>query len=128
MRFTDRIGKRRSVALGSILMVPTGLLLAVGDLPLGGGVLLVAVFFLGFEFAIVSAIPIIGELHPEARASSIGLAVAFMTIGRAGAALAGTWLYTAYGMGGATVPAATCGALTAALMWWAVPPPHRTGG
>ena len=125
MRFTDRIGKRRSVALGALVLVPTAIGLAVGDVPLAVGVALLALFFLGFEFAIVSAIPIIGELHPEARASSIGLAVAFMTVGRAAAALAATRLYTAHGMGGAALPAGACGAATAALMWWAVATPGR---
>lgn len=125
MRLTDRIGKRRSVAFGAILLVPTAVGLSIGDLPLGVGVALLVLFFLAFEFAIVSAIPIIGELHPEARASSIGLAVAFMTVGRAAAALATTRLYTAHGMGGAALPAGACGVVTAALMWWAVKTPGR---
>jgi predicted MFS family arabinose efflux permease len=107
------------------VLVPTAMGLAIGDLPMGAGVALLTLFFLGFEFSIVSAIPIIGELHPEARASSIGLAVAFMTIGRSAAALVATRLYTAHGMGGAALPAGACGLATAALMWWAVATPGR---
>lgn len=116
MRFTDSLGKRRSVALGGALMVPAGIGLAVVDPPVALGVALLALFFVAFEFGIVSAVPILSELHPEARATSIAIGVAFMTVGRAAAAPLTTRLYSAHGMGGPAVAAAACGAVAAVLV------------
>ena len=66
IRFTDRIGKRRSVAFGTALMVPTALAFgAVGEAS-AVGIAVLFVFVLGFEFAIVSFIPLITEVVPGA--------------------------------------------------------------
>lgn len=116
MRFTDALGKRRSVALGGALMVPAGVGLAMVDPPVALGVALLALFFVAFEFGIVSAVPILSELHPEARATSIAIGVAFMTCGRAAAAPLTTRLYSTYGMGGPALAAALCGAAGALLV------------
>ena len=58
-RLTDGLGKQRAIILGTSLMVLAMLALAVTPAaPLPIAVLLLAAMFLGFEFAIVSAIPI----------------------------------------------------------------------
>jgi MFS transporter, DHA1 family, inner membrane transport protein len=99
IRFTDRWGKSRSVRLGAGVMVPAALVVAAfgGSLVLGLGGLLV--FIMGFEFAIVSFLPLISELRPSARAATIGLALAVGTLGRGLVAIPATWLYDRHGMG-----------------------------
>jgi MFS transporter, DHA1 family, inner membrane transport protein len=108
-RFTDRWGKRRSVRRGAGLMVPTAVLLAVGlSNHLGTGVTLLALFFLGFEFAIVSSISMATNLIPAKPSAGIGLAIGAGTLGRAVAVVPATRLYEASGFRGSMFLAASC--------------------
>jgi predicted MFS family arabinose efflux permease len=127
IRLTDRIGKRRAVIVGAALMVPAALAFAVVGGSVVAGVATLVVFVLGFEFAIVSVLPLLTELHPEARASSLGLAVAAGTVGRAGGALATTALYARYGMGASGAVAALCGVAVVAVFAVAVREPASVG-
>ena len=80
----DRFGKRNSVALGTAIMI-VGLagLAIIGDPPLVVGLSLLVIVFLGFEFGVVSAIPLLAELDPMARAQVIGRAVGASIVVRA---------------------------------------------
>jgi predicted MFS family arabinose efflux permease len=102
MRFTDRIGKRRSMLLGASSMVPIGLALAatVGS---PWSIVLLFGFIVGFEFALVSILPLIAELLPEARARSITIGFGAGTIGRGIGAAGGAWLYAHHGMSAAVL-------------------------
>jgi predicted MFS family arabinose efflux permease len=91
---TDRLGKRRSVLIG-LLGMAASLVLLPGVARLGlwaalGGVALV---ILGFEFAIVSLLPLATELVPEARASLLSLNVTAFSLGRIAGAVTGGWLW-----------------------------------
>jgi predicted MFS family arabinose efflux permease len=91
--FTDRLGKPRAVGLGIL-----GNCLAVIALPLLGHSLPGAVaglflFYITFEFTIVSAIPLMTELLPAARATLMASNAASLSIGRAAGALLATRLY-----------------------------------
>lgn len=86
--FTDRLGKRRALFIG--LSVNT---LAVIALPLAGGSLFLALatlflFYISFEFTIVSSIPLMTEVMPSARATMM---VGFFTSASVGRALA-SWV------------------------------------
>lgn len=85
-RFTDAMGKKSSIIAG-IAVLTLGLvgLIVYANPPLLFGLALLAVSFLGFEYAIVSAIPLVAEVHPQARAQTIGRAVGLSVVGRAGA-------------------------------------------
>jgi predicted MFS family arabinose efflux permease len=108
VRFTDTLGKRRAIQLGAIAMVPCGIGLAfVGHHTVIGLVLLTA-YFMAFEFAIISGIPLISELEPSAPASSIGVSVGFGTVGRGAAAIISTRLYTHYGFGASAATGVAC--------------------
>ena len=63
---TDRWGKERSISRGAAVMVPLGLTLALFDGHLGIGLVALAAYIGVFEFGVVSAIPIGGELVPGA--------------------------------------------------------------
>ena len=66
MRFTDRIGKRRAVTMGAALVIPAALGLGAVGAHVVAGIAVLFLFVLGFEFAIVSFIPLITEVVPGA--------------------------------------------------------------
>ncbi len=91
---TDRIGKRRSVALGLTInaLVCLGLSYFSRSLPLAlAGLFLL---YITFEFTVVSAISLMTEQVPEARATSMAGYAASAAAGRAIGALAGPVLFT----------------------------------
>lgn len=125
MRFADRWGKRRSVRLGAAVMIPPALALtAVGHHSIVG-IALLAVFFLGFEFSIVTFVSLVPTLQPAAPVTAFGIAIGFGTLGRGLTAIASTRLYTAHGIGGSTVLAAALAA-GALLALTGVSEPART--
>jgi MFS transporter, DHA1 family, inner membrane transport protein len=91
---TDRIGKRRSVALGLTInaLACLGLGTFARSLPLA----LVGLFllYITFEFTVVSAISLMTEQVPEARATSMASYAASAAAGRAIGALIGPVLFT----------------------------------
>ena len=96
--FTDRLGKRRSVALGAVLM-GFAALLVVGSrssaLLASAGVVLL---FGSFEFAYVSQLSINSEVGGAARGRFMAINGAIVTLSRAVGAALGTWLYVHSGM------------------------------
>jgi predicted MFS family arabinose efflux permease len=91
--FTDRWGKRRSVALGLILNGVAALALtrAGGSLNLALGGLFF--FYITFEFTMVSSLPLMTEVLPGARSTFMAAFIASTAIGRALGSLAATRLY-----------------------------------
>jgi MFS transporter, DHA1 family, inner membrane transport protein len=106
IRYTDRIGKRNAVSAGAALMVPAALALGLAGQRAWAGLPLFALFVLGFEFALVSGLPLIVELQPDAPAAGLGLAIGAGTIGRGAMSLVSTRLYDAHGIGASGVAAA----------------------
>lgn len=124
IRLTDRLGKARSIIGGLLVMTPACVALALvhsAELP---AIALLFVFVLGFEFSVVSALSLLPELQPSARASVVGIALGFGTIGRGVASLGGTWLFDAHGMASAAAAAAVCAAATVGIFAMA-PEPER---
>jgi predicted MFS family arabinose efflux permease len=102
VRFTDQWGKRRSVALGAAVMVPTGMLMfgpGQGSLPIG--LALLAAYILGFEFAVVSGLSLASNLVPGRPSTGIGFLFGAGTLGRAATNVAATKLYEWRGVGAA---------------------------
>jgi len=116
-RYTDRWGKRRSVLIGIVPMVPCLALLAV-DGPATAVVLgLFAVVSIGFEFAFVSALPLLTELEPDARAATVGQAFAGFTFTRAIGTVLGAAAYVRVGIGPVALAAAIVAAVAFVLLW-----------
>ena len=117
--FADRIGKRTAVASGMVVGAIGFLALAVfrSNLPLGMAATMVA--YLGFEIAIVSAIPLATHLRPRARARFLSWVVVAMSLGRTVGAAAGTRLFVEYGVVGNAVVAflSNVAALALFLAW-----------
>jgi predicted MFS family arabinose efflux permease len=91
---TDRVGKRRSAAIGLMInaLVCLGLSTFSRSLPLAlAGLFLL---YITFEFTVVSAISLMTEQVPEARATSMASYAASAAAGRAIGALVGPVLFT----------------------------------
>lgn len=126
-RLTDRLGKRRSIIAGVVLMTAMILVLAsVGAPPLWFGLLVLVVAFLGFEFGIVSAIPLLSELDPGARAQMVGRAVLVTTLVRAVITPVATVLYVQVGFSATMLAAAGCGVLALLLASFVMVDPGET--
>lgn len=80
--FTDRIGARRAVLLGLIASVVSSVLLPFLGGSSWGAFLGLFLFYLAFEFTIVSLIPLMTGVLPEARASVMALNIASANLGR----------------------------------------------
>jgi predicted MFS family arabinose efflux permease len=90
---TDRLGKRRAILLGTAVNC-----VAVALLPFVGGSLILALaalflFYISFEFTIVSAIPLMTEVMPQARATMMAAFFTSASFGRALASGLTSWLY-----------------------------------
>ena len=113
-RRTDLWGKERSAILGAGLIVPAGLLLTVGHNHLISGLILLGIYLLGFEFAIVSLLPLGANLITNSPARGLGIVLAGGALGRASMSVIATATYDSFGI---NVPAfiGACSALCTIL-------------
>lgn len=95
---TDRWGKERSIALGAFLIVPGGILLAAGADVLFVGLLGIAVYLLGFEFSVVSLLPVASTIVPNNPAVGFGWVLGAGALGRALMSLVSTRVYEDHGI------------------------------
>ncbi len=84
----DRIGMRKAVAYGLIASVLSSLLLPLVGGSTAGAYLGLFVFYLTFEFTIVSLIPLMTGVLPEARGTVMALCIASANLGRG----LGSWI------------------------------------
>ena len=111
-RRTDIWGKERSAIFGAALIFPAGLLLTVGHNNQVTGLILLGIYLLGFEFSIVSMLPLAANLIPASPGRGLGIVLAGGTLGRASMSLIATAAYDKFGI---NVPA-FIGAICAAGM------------
>jgi predicted MFS family arabinose efflux permease len=92
--FTDRLGKPRAVGIGIMLNCLAAIALPIlgGSLP--GAIAGLFLFFITFEFTLVSTLPLMTELLPSSRATLMATNVAGLSLGRALGALLATRLYS----------------------------------
>lgn len=90
---TDRLGKIRAVGIGVLLNCMAALALPFLGRGLVGAVVGLFLFYITFEFALVSLIPLMTEILPSARATLISTNVAGVSLGRALGALIAIPLY-----------------------------------
>jgi len=115
-RYTDSFGKQRSFALGAGLMIPAAMLIVVLGDRLATGVIGLAIVILGFEFGIVSLLPIGAQLVPGRRGRGMGLLIGAGTLGRACVSIGATQLYDRHGIPPAAMGTALLAAGTVALI------------
>lgn len=90
---TDRLGKTRAVAIGILLNCIAALLLPMLGRTMSGAFAGLFLFFITFEFTLVSSIPLMIEILPSARATLMSANVAGLSLGRALGALFASPLY-----------------------------------
>jgi predicted MFS family arabinose efflux permease len=94
MAFVDRLGKRRAVSIGLIANAGAALALLWLGRSLTGALVGLFFFYLTFEFTIVSAMPLMTEVFPAARATFMAMFIASTALGRSFGSLAAPRLYT----------------------------------
>jgi predicted MFS family arabinose efflux permease len=90
---SDRFGKRRTLGIGLACYALACLILPVVGTTLEGALIGLFIFFLGFEFTLVSAIPLMTELVPGARATLMSATLTVFSLGHAFGALIGPRLF-----------------------------------
>ena len=80
---TDRLGKERTIALSLLLNSLWVITLPWLDKTPAGAMVWLFVFYLTFEVAIVSTLPLMTEVTPATRATLLSLFVAALSLGRA---------------------------------------------
>jgi predicted MFS family arabinose efflux permease len=94
---TDRLGKPRALVLGLIGNILAAILLPiVGRTPIGALVGLF-LFYITFEYVLVSHIPLMTEVMPNARATLLSFNVMGHSLGRGLGALIATFVYERFG-------------------------------
>ena len=112
--FSDRLGKNRSTRAALVLLL-VGLTImwlsgATAVLAIAG----VAMFFLGFEYAIVTSFSVVSEAMPSARGRVLSINMAAGTMARGVGSVASGFLFEGFGIGGTAVLAGS-GALLALI-------------
>jgi predicted MFS family arabinose efflux permease len=115
--FVDRIGKRRAVGLGLGGYAVACVLLPIIGSTLQGALIGLFLFYLAFEFTIVSSLSLMTELVPNARATFMAGNVAAFSLGRVLGSLIGPPLFTLGLPVNALVAAAMNLVALAALIW-----------
>jgi predicted MFS family arabinose efflux permease len=122
--FVDRIGKWRTVAASIALLGAANVLLPLlGVTAVMGTVGLVLIYFM-FELAVVSALPLVSELAPTARATLLSMGIASFSFGRAVGSFTGPALYGNFGIT-ATSLASAAGIGVALCIWLFLVREHR---
>jgi predicted MFS family arabinose efflux permease len=80
--FSDRLSKKKAVLLGLIASILSALILPLVGKTALGAYLGLFLFYLAFEFTIVSLIPLMTGVLPEARATGMALNIASANLGR----------------------------------------------
>ena len=115
--FVDRVGKVRATGIGlAASCAAAGLLPLIGRTEAGAlaGLFL---FYISFEFTLVSQIPLMTEIMPAARGTTLAFNLAAHSVGRAIGALAAPLLY-ARGFSTVTVAAVGINILGLAAVWY----------
>lgn len=94
---TDRLGKPRALALGLTGNALAALLLPIVGRTEPGALLGLFLFYITFEYVMVSHIPMMTEVMPEARATLLSFNLAGHSLGRMIGALLATFIYQRFG-------------------------------
>jgi len=92
----DRLGKEWSVRAGLLINSLAAIALIFSSGAVWSAMLALFVFYLSYEFSLVSSLPLLSETLPEFRATVMASAVASFSIGRALGALVGPLLFSTW--------------------------------
>jgi len=115
--FSDRVGKVRASGYGIVANCLAAILLPIIGRTQAGALTGLFLFYITFEFTIVSIIPLMSEVMPSARATTLSFAGAAHSVGRAIGALLAPTLY-ALGFSFVTGAAVIFNLLGLAAVWY----------
>ena len=95
--FTDRLGKPRALALGLIGSAVSSIALPLLGRTEIGALVGLFFFYITFEFVMVSHVPMMTEVMPNARAPVMSFNLTGHSIGRALGAILATFIYQSFG-------------------------------
>ncbi len=94
---TDRLGKPLALAIGLVSNALASILLPFIGQTQTGALIGLFLFYITFEYTLVSHIPLVSELVPSARATILSMNVTGHAIGRALGAFLAAFIYQKYG-------------------------------
>jgi predicted MFS family arabinose efflux permease len=115
--FVDRLGKTRAAGIGLLANCVAAILLPIIGRSELGGLIGLFLFYITFEFTIVSIIPLMTEVMPAARATTLSFAGAAGSVGRAIGALLAPTLY-AFSFSAVTGAAVVFNLFGLAAIWY----------
>lgn len=89
----DRLGKVNAVGIGLVVNTAAAVILPLAGKTTAAAVACLALFYLGFEYLVVSTVPIMSEILPGARATLLAFYAAAISVGRGFGALLAPRLY-----------------------------------
>jgi predicted MFS family arabinose efflux permease len=113
----DRVGKRRALLVGLLLNAAAYLVLPRVAGTLGVTLAALVVVALTSEFAIVSALPLVSELAPDARGTVLAVNAALMSAGVMAVSVLAPRLWNSGGLALTTAVSAAMAAGAALLLW-----------
>jgi len=113
----DRLGKARATGLGIAANILAALLLPVIGRTETGALVGLFLFYISFEFTIVSQIPLMTEVMPAARAATLSFNLASHSLGRMVGALLAPLLYT-FGFSYVTTASILINLLALGAVWY----------
>jgi len=115
-RFSDQLGKVRTTGAAHLLTIVGLLVMLNADGRLAVAVAGLALFFVGFEYAIVTSFTIVSEAAPDARGRAIATNTAVGTVARGSGAVASGFLFDAHGIAGPATLSAIAAAAALGLL------------
>src|SRR5689334_5251289 len=115
--FVDRVGKMRAAGVGLLANCAAAILLPLIGRTEIGALIGLFLFYITFEFTIVSLIPLMTEVMPAARATTLSFSGAANSLGRAIGALLAPTLY-AFGFSVVTGAAVAFNLLGLVAVWY----------
>lgn len=122
--FADRVGARRSVIGGLVVLVAGGVVMATAGSQTVA-VIGLAIYLTGFEYGFVSSLTLVTEAAPDSRGKAIGISNAIGTVARSTGVIVSGQLYEAFGIQGSLAMAAAATTVALALIVVGARSPHH---
>jgi predicted MFS family arabinose efflux permease len=114
---TDRLGKPLALAIGLVSNALASILLPFIGQTQSGALIGLFLFYITFEYTLVSHIPLVSELVPSARATMLSMNVTGHAIGRALGAFLAAFIYQKYGFSLVTFTAVGFNVIAILALW-----------
>jgi predicted MFS family arabinose efflux permease len=115
--FVDRLGKPRAISFGILGNCLAAIAFPFLGQTLIGAIVVLFLFYLTFEFTLVSTIPLMTEIIPSARATMMAINISALSLGRAIGAFVAPTLFD-WGMGTSAGAAVVFNLLALSALRW----------